>query len=225
VLQTSSRLVEFTVARYTVKQPLDPCHARWLRGALASQVGRSEFHNHTGHKLVYQHPLIRYDVCKNQALVLGMAHGAFLLRNLPAFDSLRLGPATHQVLKARIEASRVEIGPSDEPIIYRFDSPFLALNQQNHQTWMQSDTFARRRLLERIVIGNLLSLSKAIGLDVAEKLHADVDLSPEGWQELKPGVELLGFRGVIQVNFRLPDGWGIGKSSARGFGTLRREGI
>jgi hypothetical protein len=39
-------------------------------------------------------------------------------------------------------------------------------------------------------------------------------------QILKPGVELLGFEGSIRINFRLPLRWGIGKSSARGFGTL-----
>jgi hypothetical protein len=75
-------------------------------------------------------------------------------------------------------------------------------------------------LLERVVIGNLLSLSKAIDLHVSERLHAEVDLHPCGLQVLKPGVELLGFGGSIRINFRLPLRWGIGKSSARGFGTL-----
>ncbi len=70
------------------------------------------------------------------------------------------------------------------------------------------------------MIGNLLSLSKAIGLHVSERLHAEVDLEPCGMQTLKPGLALLGFRGSVRINFRLPTRWGIGKSSARGFGTL-----
>ena len=66
----------------------------------------------------------------------------------------------------------------------------------------------------------MLSLSKTIGLHVSERLHAEADLEPCGLQTLKPSVELLGFRGLVRINFRLPTRWGIGKSSARGFGTL-----
>jgi hypothetical protein len=202
---------------------LDLRHARWLRGAIAGAVSRPEFHNHAGRSFVYQHPLIRYDACGNQAVILGLAEGAFLLRRLPVFETLQLGADTHRVLDRCIEATRVEIGACGEPAIYRFQTPFLALNQENHATWMRGDPFARRRLLQRIVVGNLLSLSKAINLHVAEELHAEVDLDPDDWYDLKPGVRLLGFRGLVQFNFLLPDGWGIGKSSARGFGTLTQE--
>jgi len=31
---------------------------------------------------------------------------------------------------------------------------------------------------------------------------------------------LLGFLGSLRTNFQLPERWGIGKSSSRGFGTL-----
>ena len=78
-------------------------------------------------------------------------------------------------------------------------------------------------MLSRIVVGNILSLSKSIGLHVSERLNAEVDLEPCGLQTLKPGVALLGFRGSIHINFRLPARWGIGKSSARGFGTLTAQ--
>ena len=46
----------------------------------------------------------------------------------------------------------------------------------------------------------------------------------EGTQqiEIKNGVELLGISGTFTVNFALPNWWGIGKQSARGFGTIQR---
>jgi CRISPR-associated endoribonuclease Cas6 len=223
MLQASGKLLEFTTVYCTLDEALDLRHARWLRGAVARQVGRPEFHHHAGKGFVYQHPLIRYDVSGNQALMLGLAEGAFLLRSLPQLKILRLGTSTHRVLSQSTEASRVEIGPCDEPIIYRFLSPFLALNQENYPVWNGGDLFTRRRLLQRVAVGNLLSLSKAINLNVTTELHAEVELAPDGWHDLKPGVQLLGFRGLVQVNFRLPDHWGIGKSSARGFGTLVRE--
>jgi hypothetical protein len=105
-------------------------------------------------------------------------------------------------------------------IQYVFQTPYLALNQENFIQWQRDSAAQRRHLLARIVIGNVLSLSKSLGLHVSERLHAEVDLEPCGLQTLKPVLELLGFRGSIRINFRLPARWGIGKSSSRGFGTL-----
>lgn len=223
MLQTNTRLVEFTAVRLTVDTNLSLHHARWLRGAIARQVSRPEFHNHAGRGFVYQHPLIRYHTYDNQAVILGLAAGAFLLRHLPAIETLRLGPDVCHVVDRSMELTRLAVGPCEAPQIYGFQTPFLALNQENHVLWLRSNPFAQRTLLQRIVVGNILSLSKGIGLHVEEELHAEVDLSATEWYDLKPGVRLLGFRGFIQTNFLLPDGWGIGKSSARGFGTLRRR--
>ena len=77
----------------------------------------------------------------------------------------------------------------------------MALNQENHRTWSRSTSAEQLGLLGRVLVGNLLSLSKAIGLHVEERLRAEIDLEPDGWHELKPGVRLLGFRGSFRVNF------------------------
>lgn len=171
---------------------------------------------------MYHHPLIRYVVHRSEATIAGLAEGAFLLRSMPVLGSLRLGTREYRVLEQTVESCRTGVGSCSEPIIYSFQAPYLALNQDNYETWQRSDAFSARRLLQRVVVGNLLSLAKAIRLDVSERLNAEVDLRPDQWEEVKPGVRLLGFRGAIQVNFTLPDRWGIGKSSARGFGTLIR---
>ena len=135
-----------------------------------------------------------------------------------------MGGESLRILEQHAHSSRLQIGPATGPVIYRFETPYLALNQENFGIWQLSDPFTRRRLLQRVVVGNLLSLAKAVNLHVTDPLHAEVDLEPDDWHDLKPGVRLLGFRGLVQVNFLLPDRWGIGKSSARGFGTLIRKG-
>ena len=218
----SSKLVEHTTVRLTLDRELDLRHARWLRGAIGTIIDRPEFHHHFPQGLLYQHPMIRYFVHGDRAIIAGLAEGAFLLRGLPAFERLRLGAEEYCVLNQSAEASRCVLGPTAEPIVYHFQSPYLALNQENYPIWENGDPFARRRLLKRVVVGNLLSLAKAISLSVSERLHAEVDLQPDGWHELKPDLQLLGFRGAVRVNFDLPEAWGIGKSSARGFGTLTR---
>ena len=60
-------------------------------GQLDEVMDRPEFHHHAERGIVYQHPLIRYDVSGNQAMILGLAEGAFLLRSLPALENVAFG--------------------------------------------------------------------------------------------------------------------------------------
>jgi hypothetical protein len=152
----------------------------------------------------------------------GWPKGALILRGVRPFSELRLGTEVHAVRGHERSHGRPAIGPSPNPCRYSLETPYLALNQDNHRSWARGSAVDRRRLLERVVVGNLLSFSKAVGLHVGERLRAEVALDPDGWHVLKPGVRLLGFRGSFRVNFLIPDLWGLGKSSARGFGTLTR---
>ncbi len=223
MITTTSKKVDYVVVRHRLDATLDRRHARWLRGSVAGQVDRPEFHQHVGDHLIYRHPLIRYDIDSDDAVIAGLAEGSMLLRAVPPFDEFTLGGTRHRVLDYRREMNRVDIGPTSRPIVYGFRTPYLALNQENHVTWERGRSEDRRRLLERVVVGNMLSLSKSIGLHVEDRISAEVDLEAVGPQEVKPGVCLLGFLGRVRINFALPDGWGIGKSSSRGFGTLNRE--
>jgi Cas6b C-terminal domain/Cas6b N-terminal domain len=217
------RQIDRTSVGYELDGGLDLRHARWLRGAVAARAGRSEFHHHAAEGAIYRHPLIRYDVSTGRAVITGLGDGALLLGGMPTFETFQLGPIRHIVLSRSLERDRVPIGPTIDPIEYQFRSPYLALNQENHALWERGKGVERRELLERVVVGNLLSISKAVGHHVEERLRAEVAFEPDGWYELKPGVRLLGFWGTFRVNFTLPDGWGLGKSSARGFGTLIRN--
>lgn len=223
MVESITKFVDFSVVRHDLGIPLTLDHARWLRGAVTRRADRPEFHQHGADGLIHQQPLIRYDISSGLAELAGIAEGALLLRSLPAFEAFTLGRETLRVRQRDVDCGRVEVGPAAEPIRYRFLTPYLGLNQENHRRWEHASTEERRRLLERVVIGNMLSLSKSIGLHVSDRLRAEVDLRPCGLQMLKPGVELLGFEGSIRINFRLPTRWGIGKSSARGFGTLIAE--
>jgi hypothetical protein len=217
-----TKFIETASDEYTLSVRLRIEHARWLRGAVAKKVDRAELHQHRGDGLVYRHPLVRFDVSTGAALVNGLDAGALLLRSTTPFTELTLGRETYPVLAHQRRSARVAVGPAREQHGYTLQSPYLALNQENHRLWDRASEVDRERLLERILVGNLLSLSKAIGLHVEDRLSATVDLETDGWHEIKPEVRLLGFRGSFRVNFLLPDLWGIGKSSARGFGTLTR---
>ena len=139
------------------------------------------------------------------------------LRFLPAGSRTFSGP-----LAVSSSVERSKVGPVAEPIAYEFRSPYLALNQENHRAWERCRPVAARSGTDRR--GQLAVAFQGHRAARRASAQAEVALEPDGWHELKPGMRLLGFRGTFTVNFALPDGWGIGKSSARGFGTaIRRE--
>ncbi|MDI6782187.1 MAG: CRISPR-associated endonuclease Cas6 [bacterium] len=73
-------------------------------------------------------------------------------------------------------------------------------------------------MLDRTLIGNILSMSKGLEYVVTEQIRAEVDVKPVS-TTLK-GVSMIGFMGTFSINFYIPDYLGIGKSVSRGFGTV-----
>ncbi len=215
-------LVEHCVVRFDIAQAVKLDDARRLRGAIAHAMVRPEFHNHLGNKLSYSEPLIRYDSSHGKLQAVGICNGALLLKELPRFDSLRLGQNNYCVHRQILTPSRVEVGAVEDRIRYRFVSECLPLNQANHERWRRMHQSGKDELLRRILIGNVLSFAKGIGMSVTARLEADCNLVPVGFRTLKPGVRLLGFTGEFSLNFKLPVMWGLGKSTSRGFGTIEQ---
>lgn len=185
-------------------------------------MDQPEFHHHVGRGRIYSHPLIRYDTSNGSPVISGLGDGAYLLRAMPAINRLRIGNEEYVVSGQSDRAERFEIGPTSSAILYELSSPYLALNQKNYRLWTSASARERDELLSRIIVGNILSFSKAIGLSVRDRIVAEPSLEPNGHFTLKPGVKLFGFRGSFRVNFQLPSGWGLGKSSSRGFGTVQQ---
>ncbi|MEZ6127247.1 MAG: CRISPR-associated endonuclease Cas6 [Planctomycetaceae bacterium] len=218
----TTTLIEHCIVSFQVSQAVNLEDARRLRGAIAQVMQRFEFHNHLGQKLNYVEPLIRYLELSGKLNAVGICNGAMLLKELPRFQSLRLGQNVVDVHRQTTTPSRVEVGPVEKSIRYRFVSECLPLNQENDQQWRRMNQAERSDLLRRILIGNILSFAKGIGMSVTIRLEADCELVPVGFRTLKPGVRLLGFTGEFSVNFKLPPMWGLGKSTSRGFGTVQQ---
>ena len=76
-------------------------------------------------------------------------------------------------------------------------------------------------MLERILVGNIISMSKGLGYTVPGQIEANIFDLRKIHTKLK-GTHMLAFLGTFSVNFEIPDYWGIGKSVSRGFGTVKR---
>ena len=214
--------IELATVRLICERPLKPREAPLLRGFFGRQYPkRPEFHHHTPQGLLYRHPLIQYKVVGGVGRVAGLGVGSFLLQAIDLPDQLLMNRETVQVLEAQRDTEIVDIGPTTGPLYYRFVTPWLPLNEGNYLRYREMYAEEQRRsLLNRVLVGNLLSLCKSVGLTVEDRLSVQVYIEKTEQIEIKQGVPLAGVRGTFRVNFRLPELWGIGKQSARGFGVV-----
>ena len=87
------------------------------------------------------------------------------------------------------------------------------------ERYKKADQEAQAVLLSNILTGNILSMCKRFGVTIENQLTVTHQLeSVSVWYK---GKKMEGFRETFQVNCCIPDLCGIGKGTARGFGTVR----
>lgn len=202
--------------------------ATHLRGFIANQFRNDAmFHNHEGElATAYGYPVIQYKIIHEQPVVIGIGSGASKVEALPGrLSVLVLGGHEYKVTSARLNTVDANLGHTHDYLSYSFLTPWLALNEENYARYQASDQSARKRLLERILIGNILSMSKGLGYVVTQEIKVSrLDVYPVRAPVRLKGVPMTGFKGTFAVNFELPALIGLGKSVSRGFGTVRRVG-
>lgn len=209
---------------------LHPCPERperlvaaW-RGAIASRFPDDpDFHGHVSGGVLRRYPPVQYRATRRGLCVLALGESAERLIEHPwAGTRLRIGPGEAEVVEVCWEPVGGEIGAAERLLRYRFVSPWIALNQENHASWVAMDEAERRYELDRILIGNLLSLASGIGVRIEGQIYAAA--APEGGSvpcRVK-GVLLRGFRGGFVTNLELPDHLALGKSVSLGYGWFGR---
>lgn len=183
-------------------------------------------HNHyESGELRYRYPLVQYKVIDKVPMLMGIEEGAELLPQLfLKIKELNIDGKVYPVNAKNIEAAKEEVGYSGELNEYRFETLWMALNQKNYQAYirLESET-EKEKLLNRLIMGNILGFYSNIKLQLApeERLFAKVDVQEKSTKF--KGKEMLAFSGSFMVNAFLPDYIGLGKSVARGFGTLIKK--
>ena len=218
--------IEKTELWITCEWPLGFPDGKALRGFFGNLYrNRPEFHQHNGNQLIYRHPLIQYNIIKKSALIVGLKEGSYLLKAVPKLSHLELYHQNYAVSKQRLCTAAISFGLTSNTIHYRFATPWIGLNERNYAKYLRikHKKDLVNDLLRRILIGNIISMCKAVRYVAESKIEAVLDLKESGKIEIKQGVEMIAFEGKFEVNFEIPDFWGIGKSSARGYGTVIKE--
>lgn len=176
-------------------------------------------HNHFENNFIYSYPLIQYKIIQGQASILGIDEGAKLLKEISSdITELKLDK-TYDVESKIIYESDVDVNTSNEVYHYKFITPWLALNEKNFQKYKDLSSYKESKVfLNKIIIGNILSMSKGLGVIVNRKLIVKSRLDPVTVKY--KSVDMKGFTGEFKVKFRIPSFCGLGKGVSQGFGTI-----
>jgi hypothetical protein len=195
-----------------------------LRGFFSNEFNNYVLlHQHKDNEFIYRYPLVQYKIIDNIPIVVGIQHGVEVLKEIyNKYHSIKLGSHAYEIVERTISVQEQEFGTNHSLLLYTFLTPWLALNEKNYEKYQKYGTWVKRKeLLEKILVGNIISMSKSLGYTVPEPIKVNIHRLKEVQTSLK-GTPMLGFLGTFSVNFKIPDYWGIGKSVSRGFGTVVR---
>ncbi|MEW6138821.1 MAG: CRISPR-associated endonuclease Cas6 [Thermodesulfobacteriota bacterium] len=176
-------------------------------------------HHHYGAGFVYNYPRVQFKVINGHLIVVGIEEGQDVLDRMKCITLVDLHRKSVSVADVHLVSQVVQVGPSAELLPYRFVTPWLGLNQNNVAKYRRACWEDRRRLLEKTIVGNILSMCKGLGIVVERQLAVSI-----GWlqerQVLLKGTLMTGFIGCFSANFLLPALFGLGKAVSRGCGTV-----
>ena len=206
-------------------KPLINTHAVSLRGYIGRQYPQlALLHNHSSNNsLIYTFPRVLYQIIDGHPVIIGIDEGVDAVKQIVStLTQVSLKGTAYIVKEIEDYEKEVDFGVIKSEASYSFLTPWLALNERNFEQYQQLEGWTKKKdFLEKILIGNIISMSKGLGYTVSEPIKANIINLREVSTSLK-GTPMLGFLGSFSVNFEIPDYWGVGKSVSRGFGTIKR---
>lgn len=192
-----------------------------LRGYFGSKyIDVQAMHNHGKDGFVYQYPKVQYKVVDNIPYIIGLEECADLVASIGLTEcDIKIGTERMNLGNPVIETSNKDFGICDEMQNYEFTTAWIALNQENARKYEVANRAGKEEMLRKILIGNLISMSKGFHYDIKDRIVAELDI-----QEVRTVLkdqDMVAFIGRFSTNFTIPDYVGIGKSVSRGFGTVR----
>ncbi|MDZ7267101.1 MAG: CRISPR-associated endonuclease Cas6 [candidate division KSB1 bacterium] len=206
--------------------------AHKIRGYIGRQWEEFDLlHNHKDGRVLYKYPLVQYKVLRGVPYVIGLAEGVPMVQKIfLELRELKINDQSYDNFQMELSYDEAEFGDAGEPVTYQFVTPWLALNQQNYQKFrsfgIDLDKHATVQheiqldMLQSILVNNVIAVAKALRYTIGQRHHPII--SVETCEVKFKDQPMLAFKGSFQMNFHLPDFIGLGKSPARGFGTVKK---
>lgn len=194
-----------------------------LRGFIAGKYSQNiEFHNHTkdgGFK--YGYPMIQYKVLDSIPILIAINEACQLLVKLSfELKEININERMIEINEKEFMVKKEQFGISQVLLQYCFLTPWMALNQDNYKLFLNYNCTEKKELLNKILIGNILSISKSLSYSIDEKIIVDSSLVP--CKINFKNQAMIAFKGEFRTNFYIPDCLGIGKAVSRGFGAVKK---
>lgn len=98
---------------------------------------------------------------------------------------------------------------------------WMPLNQDNYHKFLQTEGLKDKyALLESILIGNILSFAKGVGVFLEERVVCSITDISDSHIETYKGNEVMTFNASFSTNVSIPKFVGMGKGASLGFGTI-----
>lgn len=200
--------------------------AQKLRGFFADTFSNVDlFHNHNNQGLpIYRYPLIQYRFFNNRPTVIAFNEGIEIVKQFyDKFETIKIGNKEYPIMEKQIIFEEKELKLVDDYIQYKFITPWFALNQENYRIYQNLNTQKDKdKFLEKILISNIISLSKGLGYFVDKNIELQLFLHKVDTEIKIKNMQIIAFKGLFKSNMLIPDYVGLGKSVSKSFGVIQK---
>lgn len=200
-----------------------------FRGAVINAVGNEcsqLFHNHNGDGFNYRYPMIQYKRIHGKAAIVCVGQGTEEIGAFFSSNNFRLKIGNQREEEFEIESVRpyrTMVQVWDDAFHY-YLRDWLPLNRDNYQRYQSTDSIVdRTRVLEQVLIGNILSACKGLGITIEREISCkmvSVDSPRKVYYKAQP---MMSFSCEFKSNVTLPDYIGLGKGASMGHGIVFRQ--
>jgi hypothetical protein len=171
-------------------------------------------------ELIYRHPHVQFKSMDGMGVITALGEEAqTLVEVFATLPELYLGGRRLKIVEKKLDVQDVWFGPTEKDYAYVFTSPWLALNQENIKLYTKLDQTGKRKFLERILTGNILSMAKGLGFFLVPDVMVTVSSRWSETPSFFKRIQMKGIRCRFRTNMLIPHLWGIGQKPSSGWGT------
>ena len=194
--------------------------AKALRGYFGNYFKNIvEFHNHLDQiTFNYKSPNIQYRVIDGNLSILGINEGGdILLKSIEKIElnKIILDGIDNVIKEKEIKITFPELEIQDKRYDYKFESFWIALNEENYKKYKEGE-FS----LDIQLRNNILEFFKLCGVQAQKRIIAAGEFEEN--KIIEKDTVILGFTGTFKTNVNLPDLIALGKRKSVGFGIIKR---
>ena len=229
-MNSSQIMTKIISIRYNTPLALDKIP--FFRGAIIQQcegqISEETFkflHNHTDEGLIYSYPLVQYKLIEGKAGIVLIGEACQVADHLirPNTISANIDGISHDLLVENASINFIDLEPKAELFNYRIRN-WLPLNQANYEKFIHADgVIEQYTLLERILVGNVISMAKGLGISIEDRITCKITLLKNTRTVIFKGIKMLAFDLQFKSNIDFPEQIGLGKGVSRGFGVITKE--